>query len=145
MFFFIAVCGSAVLSRYSHARTCYSVRPWLIFFVTIVPPTFAPYRVLIPREQRWMMVPLDHNNNDDQVDVKPLRPEIPIKSLASAFACMGHMKIADTLVAEMVPFIGVDAKSQWIGLEKMLLEMKLNSILSGVGKDCQSTNLKLKI
>ena len=92
--------------------------------------------VLIPRKQRWMMVPLGHNHNDDEVDVKLLRPEIPIKfpqddvksclctSLASALAHMGHMKIADTLVAKMIPFIGVDAKSQWIGLEKMLLEMK---------------------
>ena len=92
--------------------------------------------VLLPREQQWMMVPLGCNYNDNEVNVKLLRPEMPIKfpqddvkfhlctSLASAFAHMGHMKIADTLVAKMVPFIGVDAKSKWIGLEKMLLEMK---------------------
>ena len=92
--------------------------------------------VLIPREQRWMMVPLGYNYNYDSVDVKLLRREIPIKfpqddlksclytSLASAFAHMGHMKIADTLVEKMVPFIGVDAKSQWNGLEKMLREIK---------------------
>ena len=90
----------------------------------------------IPREQRWMMVPLGYNCNEDEVDEKQLRPDIPIQfpqgdeksclcsSLASAFAYMGHMKIAETLVLKMGPLIGVDAKLQWNGLEKMLMEIK---------------------
>lgn len=45
-------------------------------------------------------------------------------SLASAFAHMGHRKIADNLVANMGPLIEVDAKSKWKDSVKILENMK---------------------
>ena len=92
--------------------------------------------VLVPREQRWMMVPLGYNNNKKDVEAQYVHHSIPIKypqgteksclfsSVASAFSYMGYDDIAQNIVGAMGRLIGVDALTQLNGLQEILLKQK---------------------
>ena len=90
--------------------------------------------VLIPGEQRWMMVPLGYNNNKKYVEAEHVHHSIPIKypqgsnklclfsSVASAFYHMGYNDIAQNIVDAMERLIGIDALAQLNSLQDILLK-----------------------
>ena len=95
--------------------------------------------ILIPRDQRWMFVPLGYNSNATNVGTSHLKLNIPIQypqgeqksclysSVASALWYMEYNDIAATIIKKMTPWIGQSAEAQWQGLQR-LLESNNNSI-----------------
>ena len=88
----------------------------------------------IPREQRWMCVPMGYNDNTTNIDKHFLKLDIPIQypqgekksclytSVASAFHYMKYYTIADKIVKNMDAYIGRNAEIQWEHLQTLLKE-----------------------
>ena len=89
---------------------------------------------LLPKSQRWLPVPMGFNANEDTVNRAILCPATPIahpqgtthtclfNSVASAFSHMKYDIVADHIVKNKLASVGIDGKSQWDLLIKVLQE-----------------------
>ena len=89
---------------------------------------------LPPKSQRWLPVPMGFNANKDSINPAILCQGTPIahpqgtthtclfNSVASAFSHMKYDIVADHIVKNKLASVGIDGKSQWDLLIKVLQE-----------------------
>ena len=102
----------------------------------VVDPLVKNRWKLLPKQQRWLPVPMGFNANEDSINHAILCQGTPIahpqgtthtclfNSVASAFSCMKHDIVADHIVKNKLASVGIDGKSQWDLLIKVLQEEK---------------------